>query len=53
MGNIVKCTRPSCSCLVIGHTSFTQEDKPYCSKACAVQYTDQKCVCSYCDCVKG
>jgi hypothetical protein len=46
----MKCSRPSCPCLIDDEHCVRVEDKTYCSDQCATACTDDRCVCTPCDC---
>jgi hypothetical protein len=48
----MKCARPNCPCTVDAGKGVDVAGKTYCCRTCAEVCTDEKCVCTPCDCPK-
>ena len=48
----MNCARVDCQCLVTEGKEYVLNGTAYCNETCATQCTDDKCVCTPCDCEK-
>lgn len=48
----MKCERKNCRCSVTEGKEYVLNGKVYCDKICATSCTEDKCVCTPCDCEK-
>jgi hypothetical protein len=48
----MRCSRATCDCKVDEIHKYEQGGRAFCSEMCAKECTDDRCVCSGCDCPK-
>ena len=48
----MQCARKNCSCVLTPGKTYEYDGKEYCCEKCAKECTDERCVCTPCECEK-